>query len=102
MEKSERQRQVIQMETIEVAIRIPKQVYEHINIWKDIVYDDYIAMVGNAILNCTVLPKGHGKLIDSNVLWDAFQDLGQDFYEAFDFAEANAVIDADKDGEDGR
>lgn len=47
----------------------------------------------------TVLPKGHGKLIDSNVLWDAFQDLGQDFYEAFDYAEANAVIEEDEDGD---
>lgn len=48
----------------------------------------------------TLLPKGHGKLIDSNVLWDAFQDLGQDFYEAFDFAEANAIIEADKEAQD--
>lgn len=54
------------METVEVVIKIPKQVYEHINVWKDIVYDDYIAMVTNAILNGTVLPKGHGRLIDAD------------------------------------
>ena len=55
--------------------------------------------VCTAIRKGTPLPKGHGKLIDSNVLWDAFQDLGQDFYEAFDFAEANAIIEADKEAE---
>lgn len=54
------------METVEVVIKIPKQVYEHINVWKDIVYDDYIAMVTNAILNGTVLPKGHGALKDAH------------------------------------
>ena len=56
-----------------------------------------INAVDKAIANGIPLPKGHGKLIDSNVLWDAFQDLGQDFYEAFDFAEANAVIEADEE-----
>lgn len=52
-----------------------------------------------AIRKGTPLPKGHGKLIDSNVLWDAFRDLGQDFYEAFDVAEANAIIEEDKEVE---
>ena len=59
-------------------------------------YDDAEDMA-KAIRKGTPLPKGHGNLIDSNVLWDAFQDLGQDFYEAFDFAETNAVIEADKE-----
>ena len=61
-------------------------------------YND-TADMAKAIRKGTPLQKGHGKLIDSNVLWDAFQDLGQDFYEAFDFAEANAIIEADKDDE---
>ena len=86
------------MKTVEVVIRIPKDDYDYMKEYRNIrsFCEKYIA---NQIISGTVLPKGHGKLIDSNVLWDAFQDLGQDFYEAFDFAEANAVIEADKDGE---
>jgi hypothetical protein len=86
------------METIEVVIRIPKKEYDYMiaNPTRYNVCDDEILLY-NYIKNGTPLPKGHGKLIDSNVLWDAFQDLGQDFYEAFDFAEANAVIEADKE-----
>ena len=61
-------------------------------------YDDAVD-TAKTIRKGIPLPKGHGKLIDSNVLWDAFQDLGKDFYEAFDFAESNAVIEADEEVE---
>lgn len=88
------------METVEVLIRIPKDKYDEVMDMKGILQDKPdLFRYSVAVANGTVLPKGHGKLIDSNVLWDAFQDLGQDFQEAFDFAEANAVIEADKDGE---
>lgn len=81
------------METVEVVIRIPEKYIEG-SLFNG------IEKIMKAVREGTVLPKGHGKLIDSNVLWDAFQDLGQDFYEAFDFAEANAVMEADKEAED--
>lgn len=86
------------METVEVVIKIPKKNYDYMiaNPTRYNVCDDE-TLLYNYIKGGTPLPKGHGKLIDSNVLWDAFQDLGQDFYEAFDFAEANAVIEADKE-----
>ena len=97
-------RKVIQMETVDVVIRLPKNVYETIQQIDRIIIGRRSGKtiefaLWNGVKNGTVLPKGHGKLIDSNVLWDAFQDLGQDFYEAFDFAEANAVIEADKESE---
>lgn len=79
------------METVEVVIRIPEEWIEQFKAFK------YPSTLETVILQGTILPKGHGKLIDSNVLWDAFQDLGQDLYEAFDFAEANAVIEADEE-----
>lgn len=84
------------METVEVVIRIPKRTYDRVSKRGIIAYGDDAYYIGHAIANGTVLPKGHGKLNDSNILWNAFQDLGQDFYEAFDFAEANAVIDSDE------
>ena len=83
---------------MKIVIDIPKEMHKALVQGsfgaKYNVYD----LVG-CVMNGTLLPKGHGKLIDSYVLWDAFQDLGQDFNEAFDFAEANAVIEADEDGE---
>ena len=87
------------METVEVVIKIPKKQLERLQRINGTWELMNLNSTEIAILNGTVLPKGHGKLIDSNVIWDAFQDLGQDFYEAFDFAEANAIIEADKDGE---
>ena len=80
---------------MKIVIDIPEEYYKAI--MKIPVNQSTADML--IIKNGIPLPKGHGKLIDSNVLWDAFQDLGQDFYEAFDFAEANAVIDADEDGD---
>lgn len=53
------------------------------------------AEVVRAIKNGSVLPKGHGDLIDADKLWDAYQDMGQDFYQALDCV--SAVIEADKE-----
>ena len=41
-----------------------------------------------------VLPKGHGRLIDADSLWNAYHDLDYDFYEALDLAET--IIEADR------
>ena len=49
----------------------------------------------SAILNGTPLPKGHGRLIDADKLWDSYHDLDYDFYEAFDLVET--IIEADKE-----
>ena len=99
------------METVEVVVKIPKQVYEHINVWKDIVYDDYIVMVTNAILNGTVLPKGHDrlistgdlditKLVDSDIEWV----MGRcDISRVQDMIDnAPTVIEVNREAEDGR
>lgn len=48
----------------------------------------------SAVLNGTPLPKGHGRLIDADKLWDSYHDLDYDFYEAFDLVET--IIEADK------
>ena len=40
------------------------------------------------------LPKGHGRLIDADKLWDSYHDLDYDFYEALDLADT--IIEADK------
>ena len=86
------------METVEIVIRLKKERYDELQKNKHL---PNRLGIEKAITDGTVLPKGHGRLIDSNVLWDAFQDLGQDFYEAFDFAEANAVMEADEEVNNG-
>lgn len=40
------------------------------------------------------LPKGHGRLIDADMLWDLYHDNGYDFYEALD--DVQTIIEADK------
>ena len=48
-----------------------------------------------AVVNGTPLPKGHGRLIDADKLWNAaYHDLDCDFYEAFNLADT--IIEADK------
>ena len=56
--------------------------------------------LSRAIANGKPLPKGHGRLIDADDLWDAYQDLDYDFYEAMDVAKT--ILEADKESENGK
>lgn len=49
------------METVEVVIKIPKDMYDRIT-------DESNMFYSPAIANGTVLPKGHGRLIDVDKL----------------------------------
>ena len=80
----------------------------------DIKDDDYYDIIGdtpyifigeyttreviNAVKKGTPLPKGHGRLIDADKLWDSYHDLDYDFYEAFDLVET--IIEADREEEE--
>lgn len=47
----------------------------------------------------TPLPKGHGRLVDADKLWNAaYHDLDCDFYEAFNLADT--IIEADAESEE--
>lgn len=48
-----------------------------------------------AIASGTILPKGHGKLIDADDLWDAYQESDYDFYEAMGVAKV--ILEADEE-----
>ena len=80
---------------MKLIIDIPKEMYNDIKSGKD----GYSNYVHTAIRNGTPLPKGHGRLIDSDSLWNAYHDLDYDFYEAFDLAET--IIEADKSESEG-
>ena len=51
------------METVEVVIRIPKELYINVlNSWEKV-----HPKLHKALKNGTVLPKGHGRLIDAEI-----------------------------------
>ena len=66
------------MDEIEVIIRIPEEWMEQFKAFK------HPSTLETVILQGIVLPKGHGRLIDADTLWDSFQDSNGDFYEALD------------------
>lgn len=51
-----------------------------------------------AIANGIPLPKGHGRLIDADAVYDDFEKGEYDFEESLEFAPT--IIPADKDGEE--
>ena len=83
------------METVEVVIRIPKIKLDRINkIANGIWGTSNLDAQEMAILNGTILPKGHGELVDRD-------DLKYAKYNSYAYAIANAptIIEADKEVE---
>lgn len=74
-----------------IVIVLDDQVYQDI---KDLKYP---TIVEKAIANGTVLPKGHGRLIDTDAIWGIYHSNDYDFYEALD--DAPTIIEADKESE---
>lgn len=56
------------METVDVVIRIPKDMYDRTLCTGVVIVGIDAAYIGGAIIDGTVLPKGHGKLIDADKL----------------------------------
>lgn len=78
---------------MELLIKIPEEEYKrmkekrmfgNVTTWKD------------AICNGTPLPKGHGRLIDADKIWDLYHDYEYDFYEAFN--DVATIIEANEEG----
>ena len=93
------------METIEVVIRIPKDLYEGIECRNGELETEYVCdELMKAVDNGTVLPKGHGRLIDA----DSMKRI--DAIQRGDFNNIESirawidimptVIEADKEAED--
>ena len=80
-------------DTVEVVIRIGKKYYDNL------MSKAYLIPYGleKAIANGTVLPKGHGRLIDADVLADSFED-NYEFCEALN--NTPTVIEADSEVEE--
>ena len=80
---------------MQIVIDIPEEVYNSIQ------DNDYCGISNsdmyNAIVNGIPLPKGHGRLIDADMLWDLYHDNNYDFYEALD--DVQTIIEADSEKE---
>lgn len=96
------------METVEVVIRIPKDTFDAIGILQAFV-DDKHRIKGNStigtmiktIASGTVLPKGHGRLIDADALEYKLSASEQDLYVKYTLEDdAPTVIEADREVQD--
>ena len=81
------------MADIELVIKIPEEIYESSKKECDendsLIIDTFTYAIGNG----TPLPKGHGRLIDADVLVDGFEDN----YEFCEVVNATpTIIEADK------
>lgn len=75
-----------------LIIEIPEEMYE-------LIKDGYVPWEINKYLkNSIPLPKGHGRLIDADVVYDDFEEGEYDFEESLEFAPT--IIPADKESED--
>ena len=81
------------MPDIELVIKIPKEYYEAI--MKIPVNQSTADML--IIKNGKPLPKGHGRLIDADAMWDSYYSNEYDFYEALD--DIQTIIEAEKENE---
>lgn len=57
------------MAYIELVIKMPEEIYKASQII-DVKYEDVIQIPFEVIANGTVLPKGHGRLIDEKEIYD--------------------------------
>ena len=82
------------MKTVEVVIRIPEEEYHYIQLYGSIkpFSGNFIA---KQIKNGTVLPKGHGRLIDErDIVNGNYEVIGNRIYEL------EPIIEADTESED--
>lgn len=100
------------MGTVEVTIKIPEYMFEDIqDRYKHPNKGDGINLLEDVIANGTVLPKGHGRLVDAekiarevNRAWTLWEKKGEDCYLFADvltpmLISQPTVIEADKDGD---
>ena len=90
------------METVEVVIRVPKDLYEGIECRNGELETEYVCdELMKAVDNGTVLPKGHDALLDAGQLMDYCHNQieGHKYVDCNVIARFPCVVKADKDGE---
>lgn len=88
-------------DNIELVIKLPKGIYvasQMLNVKPD----DVVQIPLEVIANGTPLPKGHGKIVDVDKIWDAVPDLSsplENHFTTYDFCRfienTPTIIEAD-------
>ena len=81
---------------MKIVIDIDEEIYKNIqsgNFWLDSGLS--LSNAYDFIKNGTPLPRGHGRLIDADAMWDIYHSNDYDFYEALD--DAPTILEADKE-----
>ena len=93
------------MADIELVVKIDEQLYTEIYSDAEIMIycgmrsgKTLLATLLRAIRNGTPLPKGHGRLIDADALYDQYQYADYDFDKTLEYAPT--IIEADKESEE--
>ena len=79
---------------MKLVIDINEHLYKMIKTLGLVVEDEDAVAVSEAIMNGTPLPKGHGRLVDADVLVDGMED-DYEFCEAVNATPT--IIEADKE-----
>ena len=80
---------------MQIVIDIDEEIYKNIqsgNFWLDSGLS--LSNAYDFIKNGTPLPRGHGRLIDADAMWDIYHSNDYDFYEALD--DAPTILEADE------
>lgn len=85
------------MANIELVIKIPEEIYQH---YKRIWQKRRGSIPESCIAFGTPLPKGHGRLIDADALYDQFEYADYDFEKTLEYAPT--IIEADKTESEGK
>lgn len=92
------------METIEVVIKIPKEIYEELNknSWDSCFVDNELVALEQAFCNSIVLPKNHGRLIDAEQLMNYCQNQidGHKYADCNVIARFPTILDAEVEHDD--
>ena len=80
---------------MQIVIDIPEQIYKELIQTAIIVTEVYPSTIERALTEGIVLPKGHGRLVDADAIWDLYHDYEYDFYEAFN--DVPTIIRADEE-----
>lgn len=73
---------------MQIVIDIPEEVY------KCVMDGTYCGTLYEELKTGTPLPKGHGRLIDADALYDQFEYADYDFEETLEYAPT--ILEADK------
>ena len=83
---------------MQIVIDIPEEMYKHTQEYESGGFNqENDGKLFMAIKNGTPLPKGHGRLIDADALFDEYSEVSLPAYIIEPYINAPIIIEADKE-----